>query len=968
MQVGTLDGHLTYANPACHALFGYDGAEEEMVGLPLSNFWTEETIPTWREEIIPQALEGQWQGEIAQRRRDGSTFDAHVHVFSIEGAAGEPRAIATIIRAASTRREILAGLAESAGRFGGLFEETVEGVLLIQGDRFVDCNQAAARMLGYPSQEALLDTHPHEISPEFQPDGQRSAEKEQELLQRVLEEGSQRFEWVHLKADGSEIPIEVVLTPITQDGQPLIHVDWRDISERKAAEREQQRLTAILEGTNDFVSTAAPDGHLLYLNQAARAGLGIGPDEDISRLTLADFTTAEGVEQAMREVFPAVLERGIWRGEATVLPRDGEEIPVSQVAIAHRTDDGQIRYVSTIMRDISERKAAERALAESEARFRGLFEESAEGVLLIQGDRFVDCNRAAARMLGYPSQEALLDTHPHEISPEFQPDGQRSAEKEQAVIQRAVEEGSQRFEWMHLKADGTEVPIEVVLTPITQGEQQIVHVVWRDISERKRLEREQEQVAERRARQVRLTTEIAQEIAAVPDLEELYQEVVTLVKERFDYYHAQIFSHDQDRDAMVLVEGYGEAGAQMKAADHRLPYGRGVVGTAAATGEPVLAADVTEDPNWVPHPSLPRTKGELAVPITLRDEVLGVLDVQSDTPGALTEEDQLVLRGLAGQIASAIESTRLLEEASIFRQFAETSRQGIGWVSLEGQILYANPTMWDMFGEERPEEALGTSVVRYYDPATQQRLAEESIPTTIEEGQWTGEVEITSQDGRRLHTIHSLFLIRDDDGAPRYVANVITDITAQKEAEWLMGERVKELDCLNDVGRKMEENPSIPAFLTWVAARIPPAMQYPDVCVAAIKFQGHVYGDPKALTLPCHMVGGLRIEGEMVGQIYIAYTETRDFLDEESALLGGIVRRVTGYIQTQRLIQETRARAEREQLTREITDKMRKAPDLDSLMRTTLREISSVLRTEKAFVQLEVPGEIPGNGKETERE
>jgi sigma-B regulation protein RsbU (phosphoserine phosphatase) len=113
---------------------------------------------------------------------------------------------------------------------------------------------------------------------------------------------------------------------------------------------------------------------------------------------------------------------------------------------------------------------------------------------------------------------------------------------------------------------------------------------------------------------------------------------------------------------MVVVEGYGEAGRKMKAAEHSLPFGKGVVGTAAVTGEPVLASDTLRDPHWVPHPDLPDTKGELAVPIKLRDEVLGILDVQSDTAGALTEEDEVMLLGLAGQIASAMESTRLLEQ------------------------------------------------------------------------------------------------------------------------------------------------------------------------------------------------------------------------------------------------------------------------------------------------------------------
>lgn len=183
-----------------------------------------------------------------------------------------------------------------------------------------------------------------------------------------------------------------------------------------------------------------------------------------------------------------------------------------------------------------------------------------------------------------------------------------------------------------------------------------------EITERVQMEQQIRESLERRSRQVQLTTEIAQEITGAPGLGEIYNYVVTSVKEGFGYYHVQIFRHDPEKDAMVVIEGSGEAGEKMLAAGHSLPFGTGVVGTAAATGEPVLASNVTDDPHWVPHPDLPDTKGELAVPIKWQDEVLGILDVQHNEPDALTEEDQVMLLGLAGQIASAVESARLFEE------------------------------------------------------------------------------------------------------------------------------------------------------------------------------------------------------------------------------------------------------------------------------------------------------------------
>ncbi|MBN1659501.1 MAG: response regulator, partial [Anaerolineae bacterium] len=127
--------------------------------------------------------------------------------------------------------------------------------------------------------------------------------------------------------------------------------------------------------------------------------------------------------------------------------------------------------------------------------------------------------------------------------------------------------------------------------------------------------------------------------------------------------------------AMVVAEGYGEVGEKMKAAGHSLPYGRGIVGTVAATGKPVLASDVSKDPHWLTSPYLPGTEGELVVPIKLRDQVLGVLDVQSDRAGALTQEDQVLLLGLAGQIAVAIQNTNLLEQSQALLAKARESEQ-----------------------------------------------------------------------------------------------------------------------------------------------------------------------------------------------------------------------------------------------------------------------------------------------------
>ena len=138
--------------------------------------------------------------------------------------------------------------------------------------------------------------------------------------------------------------------------------------------------------------------------------------------------------------------------------------------------------------DITDRKRNEVALRESEERFRRLFEDSADAMLLIDDGRFVECNAAAVAMLRMQSRDELLNHHPADLSPAMQVDGTPSAEKAQTLMAKALELGSLRFEWLHRRADGEVFPIEVLLTTIEQRGRRLIHTVWRDITERKRAE------------------------------------------------------------------------------------------------------------------------------------------------------------------------------------------------------------------------------------------------------------------------------------------------------------------------------------------------------------------------------------------------------------------------------------------------------------------------------------------------
>lgn len=169
---------------------------------------------------------------------------------------------------------------------------------------------------------------------------------------------------------------------------------------------------------------------------------------------------------------------------------------------------------------------------------------------------------------------------------------------------------------------------------------------------------------ERRAIQMETAAEVAREAAAIRDLQELLDQVSRLISERFGFYHTGIFLIDDTGEYAVLQSSNSEGGQRMLARGHKLQVGKvGVVGYSAGQGEPRIAQDVGADVIYYDNPDMPATRSEMALPLVVRNQVIGVLDVQSELANAFSTEDVQVLQTLADQIALAIENTRLFQSS-----------------------------------------------------------------------------------------------------------------------------------------------------------------------------------------------------------------------------------------------------------------------------------------------------------------
>ncbi|MBI4928563.1 MAG: PAS domain-containing protein [Anaerolineae bacterium] len=277
----------------------------------------------------------------------------------------------------------------------------------------------------------------------------------------------------------------------------------QDISQRRAAEDFQVRLTEIIESTPDVVATFRADLKLTYLNWAGRDLLGLHTDHP-ARYDLQHFGPAWAIELIQREAIPAALRIGFWTGEAALLAADGSEVPVSLVVLAHPSSSAEVEYLSLVARDIREMRRMQRELSRSrdelerrvyerteelrrsEALYRSLAEAAPDLVVVIARDGNVEyANQVALRAFGVSLDQMIGRNMSQIFPPEITASQQAGVDEVFATGQ------SQLFEIHSPRPDGDSWH-DTILVPIHDEDGAItgVLVVARDVTQRKMMEDE----------------------------------------------------------------------------------------------------------------------------------------------------------------------------------------------------------------------------------------------------------------------------------------------------------------------------------------------------------------------------------------------------------------------------------------------------------------------------------------------
>ncbi|MBT3338583.1 MAG: PAS domain S-box protein [Anaerolineae bacterium] len=405
-----------YSNAGIMKILDYTVEElQEMGESVLSSLMHPDDFSVYLDEIYPhyQTLkDGEiFQHEYRMQHKDGTWhwLSSKETIFTRQDD-GTPKQIFGLTADITERVQVDMALQESEERFRSLFDDSTDAYLILDENIFVGCNQATVKMLRANSKEEVLSTHPSQLSPEFQPDGQPSAEKADEMIRIALEQGSNRFEWVHRRIDGEDFPVEVLLTPIVVEGKTIVHTVWRDITERKKAnealEASHKRMLTLLNSIPAEIYVSSLQSHkIIFMNDHMREVFGTDMVGQVCYEALRNETGQCSIcpYDHLLDKDGNPTEKFVWEGQNPI----SKKWYVNYDRAVPWTD-GRLVHVQIAV-DITDRKKIEEALKKSEELFSKAFHSSPSPMVIArQSDgSYLEANESFLRLVEYSREEAL---------------------------------------------------------------------------------------------------------------------------------------------------------------------------------------------------------------------------------------------------------------------------------------------------------------------------------------------------------------------------------------------------------------------------------------------------------------------------------------------------------------------------------------------------------------------------------
>ena len=368
------EGKITFINKEAEKLTGW--TNEEALKKPVKDAFkiiNEQTRVEAEDPVANVLKTGLIVGlanNAALLRKDGYEIPIDDSASPIKDKNGTTTGVVIVFRDRTERKKAEEKLKESEEKYQTTFEDSMDALMLLDEQGFLDCNKATLQLFGCSSVKEFTKFHPADLSPIKQPDGLPSLEAAIDHIGRAFKTGVDSFFWVHKRTDGSTFPADVLLTRITVKGRNVLQATVRNITEQKEAEEKlkeaEEKHRTLLNASNVLVQSVNDEGRFLFVNEEWKKVLWLHY-EDLERITLKDVIRKDHLQYCMT-LFRRVMDGSCVRDVETIfVAKDGKEIFVNGNACPVFKEG---KFVSTVafFLDITERKKYEEKLKESTRR------------------------------------------------------------------------------------------------------------------------------------------------------------------------------------------------------------------------------------------------------------------------------------------------------------------------------------------------------------------------------------------------------------------------------------------------------------------------------------------------------------------------------------------------------------------------------------------------------------------------
>lgn len=738
--------------------------------------------------------------------KDDSAHPVMLYKSTVENISGETEGIVGVMLDLKKQKDTENIIRESEEHYRELFENANDIVFSIDFEGYyTSYNAVSARM---------MEIEPYNGEKKYNIKQFLCAAEYEKALsmikKKVMGDQFHTIYEINIQSiTGKKYIVEINSALRFKNGKPFeIFAIARNIEERKEAENrlrasEERFRTMFKQAPLGIALIDSYTGKIYEANPmfAKIAGRTIAELEDIDWMSI---THPDDVQEDLDNM--ALLNAGKiteFQLEKRYLHPDGTPIWITMAIAPIMVADNESKRHLCMIENISDRKMtdflilenkhlledqnrdleiAQMRAEESEKQFMDVLYASHDAILLIDSEKFVDCNEATALMLGYENREDFLMTHPSELSPELQPDGLSSFDKANEMMKTALAKGFHRFEWMYKKANGEVFPVEVSLTPIASRGKTIIHCVWDDITDRKQMDAKLKMNYEKQ-HVLNSILQLSVEKTTISELLEKALKIIASISWLKAVNRGSIFLTKNNESLELLAQQ--NMPKKMSEICHNFPFGKCHCGKASLMNE--IAYSYCLRPPGAEGLDAAHEFGHYAVPMMFNEKMIGVINTYVPAGHNYSEDEFSFITMIANTLSSVIArkevEEQIIESEEKFRSITSTALDAIAMLDDAGNVVLWNKAAEKIFGYTS-EEIIGNNFQKLLLTDTFSSSDERMLQTFFKTGRSpiigkTNNLDMIRKDGIEVPTELSVSGVQMN--GRWFLIGIIRDISVQIE-------------------------------------------------------------------------------------------------------------------------------------------------------------------------------------------